>query len=97
MRPATAGELANPNLKIAHWDVVSSPERGDTAAYALSGGTAYSGHSTEMRHIRGFKRADCSRNGDAHNDVKSDPDDKFNSTQNRSVVYRRTMEIKRQI
>jgi hypothetical protein len=46
MRAPTAGELASPGLKIANWDVVSSPQRGDIAAYKLSGGgTSYSGHS----------------------------------------------------
>ena len=46
MRAPTAGELASPGLKIATWDVVSSPQRGDIAAYKLSGGgTSYSGHS----------------------------------------------------
>jgi RHS repeat-associated protein len=86
MRPATAGELANPNLKIAHWSVVTSPERGDTAAYAIpGGGTAYSGHSGIVTSVDSNGTVHAMA---AHADVVG-PDDKFNSTPNRTVVYRR--------
>lgn len=44
-RPATAGELANPNLAIPGWNVVSGPARaGDIVAMPMSG-PGYTGHT----------------------------------------------------
>jgi len=86
MRPPTAGELASKNLKIGHWAVVDKPQRGDIAAYKLTGGHGqYTGHTGIVTSVEanGFVHAMA-----AHAEIVG-PDDKFNSTPTRAVTYRR--------
>ena len=88
MRPALAGELAS-KAKIDHWVVVDSPQRGDIAAYKLSGGgTSYSGHTAVVTGV--------SPNGTvsamAAHGYGVGPENKMTSTPTHPVTYRRYME-----
>lgn len=89
LRPPLAAEWADPNTKIANWrplDKNEQPQPGDVAAYKLpGGGTAYTGHSGIVTGVDPDGRVHGIA---AHPDVVG-PDDKFNSTPDRAVTYRR--------
>jgi len=88
-RPPLAAEWADPNVEIPGWRVLGpdeAAEPGDVAAYKLpGGGTQYTGHSGIVTNVdaNGTVHAIA-----AHRDVVG-PDEKFNSTRERSVTYRR--------
>jgi hypothetical protein len=73
-----AGELADPNTKIANWRALGpneKPQAGDIAAYKLpGGGTSFSGHSGIVTSV--------DRNGTVHAMAAHEkivgPDNKFN-------------------
>lgn len=55
-RPPLAAEWANKNTHISNWRVLSDdeqPAKGDVAAYPLSGGASYSGHTGFVVVING--------------------------------------------
>ena len=89
LRPPLAGEWADPKVRIPNWEILppsAVPNPGDVAAYKLrGGGMAYSGHSGIVTSVdsNGIVHAIA-----AHQDVVG-PDDKFNSTKQRLVTYRR--------
>ena len=91
LRPALAGEWADPKVDIPNWVVLApdqKPEPGDVAAYKLHhqpGHAPYTGHSGIVTSVdsNGTVHAIA-----AHGDVVG-PDDKFNSIYGRKVAYRR--------
>ncbi|MGA8013971.1 MAG: CHAP domain-containing protein [Candidatus Acidiferrales bacterium] len=88
-RAPLAGEWADPNTHIPGWRVLGpneTPQPGDVAAYKLpGGGTSFSGHSGIVTDVEANGRVHAVA---AHSDVVG-PDDKFNSTRDRAVTYRR--------
>jgi len=89
MRPPLAAEWADPNVSIPNWRVLKpgeKPQPGDVAAYKLPGGGIFdSSHSGIVTSVdsNGMVHSIA-----AHADVVG-PDDKFNSTTDRHVTYRR--------
>lgn len=89
MRPARAGELANSKLKIAHWIVVTIPQRGDIAAYSLSGGgAAYSGHTAIVTGVSATGVVSAM----AAHGYGVGPETNMTATPTHPVTYRRYME-----
>lgn len=89
-RPPLAAEWADPHTPIPGWRVVGpneAPQPGDVAAYKLPGHTDYTGHSGIVTGV--------DANGTVHaiaaHGYVVGSDDKFNSTQSRTVTYRRYM------
>lgn len=88
-RAPLAAEWADSKVNIPDWKVLGpneTPVPGDVTAYKLQGGgTSFSGHSGIVTSVdpNGTVHATA-----AHEDVIG-PDDKFNSTRDHHVTYRR--------
>ena len=87
-RPPLAAEWADPDITIPGWRVLGpneTPQPGDVAAYKLPGHATYTGHSGIVTavEVNGTVQAVA-----AHRDMVG-LDNKFNSTPERPVTYRR--------
>jgi hypothetical protein len=88
-RPPLAGEWADPNTKIANWELLGQneePQPGDVAAYKLPGHASYTGHSGIVTSVD----SDGSVHAMAAHDNVVGPDDKFNPGVGAAIIaYRR--------